>query len=1037
MKFKKLQLLFVFLFATIMVQAQVTIKGVVVDSESQEPLIGASVMLKGGTLGAVTDIDGNFKMEVTNAETAILVFSYVGYEKQEIEAAGRLNIKVELNTIMLEEIVVVGYGEVRKSDLTGSVSSIKEDNIDELSVNTADQFLQGRAAGVWVTSNSSQPGGTSSIRIRGTNSLSSNNEPLYVIDGLIIEYDGGTANGGDTFDGTSSPSNPLAGLNPADIESVEILKDASATAIYGSRGANGVVIITTKRGKKGKPQVNFSTSIELSQARKTIDMLDATQYIQYRNESRVNDGGTPAYLAADTILQSGGDLSQYVTTRDWQDELFRTAMSGRYRLSFSGGDDRSTYFIAAGWQDLEGIVEESGWKKGDIRLNYNIDLTDKFTIQTNLSFARALSDQTATNGSAAGIRSAMRAILSYKPFLPQESTFSDDEEDLEDIYTPAAWVYDYTDESVENVVLSKIAFQYNFNKAIKLRVRTGINFRDIEQNRYFPRTTRQGEAANGKAMLATFSSTSYLVEPLLFFNHKFDKKSRISGTVGASYNRRDNKRFNLVATNFPDDILRNNNLSLAQNILPPTNDQTFEATLSYLGRINYTWNNKVLLTATGRYDGSSKFAEGNQYSFFPSFAVAYRLSQEDYFKQFNNLSNIKLRASWGQTGSQAIRPYQTLAIYGTNVQYPFGGNLQSGVRLSNIANPDLRWETTNQVNVGLDLGFFNERLSVYIDAYQKNTKDLLQLFPMPTSSGFDAAWRNFGSLSNRGIEVTANTVIVDTKGFRWDLGGNIAINRNEITALGLPISDYGYEQYWGANIHADNGLQQPANTFIVGQPVGLFWGYLTDGIYQNESEITAGAEPDKEPGDIRYVDFNNDGVINALDKTIIGDPNPDFIWGINTALSYKGFEISMLWNGVQGRDIMNANLNSEEELRGGNRNIRVEAWEGRWTGEGTSDYYPRTHSSLFYGQVNDRLVEDASYIRLRNATLSYSLPARKIRNVNSLRVFVSGVNLITITKYRGFDPEVDSFTNDSTRIAIDNNSYPALRSVTFGLNVGF
>lgn len=1037
MNLKSLQILFLMMCCTVVATAQTMVTGVARDAESIEPLIGASVMIKGTTVGAITDIDGKFSIEVKDVDKTVLTFSYVGYEKQDVALKGRTNIEVELNLIMMEEIVVVGYGEVRKSDLTGSVSSIKEDNIDELSVNTADQFLQGRAAGVWVSSNSSQPGGTSSIRIRGTNSLSANNEPLYVIDGLIIEYDGGTTNGGDTFDGTSSPSNPLAGLNPADIESVEILKDASATAIYGSRGANGVVIITTKRGKKGKPQVNFSSTIELAQARKTIDMLDATQYIQYRNETRMNDGGSPAYVDADSILQAGGDLSQYVTTHNWQEELFRTAMSGRYRLSFSGGDDRSTYFIAAGWQDLEGIVDESGWKKGDIRLNYNIDLTDKFTIQTNLSFARAISDQTATNGSAAGIRSAMRSILSFKPFIPQESTFSDDQEDIEDIFTPEAWVYDYTDNAVENVVLSKIAFQYNFNKSIKLRVRTGINFRDIEQNRYFPRTTRQGQAANGKALLSTFTSTSYLVEPLLFFNHKFNKENRINGTVGASYNRRDNSRFNLVATNFPDDILRNENLSLAQNILPPRTDRTFEATLSYLARVNYTWNNKVLLTATGRYDGSSKFADGNKYSFFPSFAVAYRLSQEQVFKQFDNLSNIKLRASWGQTGSQAIQPYQTLGIYNTNVQYPFGGNLQSGVRLTNIANPDLVWETTNQLNVGVDVGFFNERLSFNLDVYQKNTRDLLQLFPVPTSSGFDAAWRNFGSLENRGIELAVNTVIVDKKGLRWDLGGNIAMNRNEITELGLPISDYGYEQYWGANIHADNGLQQPANTFIVGQPVGLFWGYLTDGIYQNEGEIAAGAEPDKEPGDIRYVDFNNDGVINALDKTIIGNPNPDFIWGVTTALSYKGFELSMLWNGVQGRDVLNANLNSEEELRGNGLNIRTEAWEGRWQGEGTSNYYPRAHSYLFHGQVNDRLIEDASYIRLRNATLSYSLPARKIRNVNSLRVFVSGVNLITITEYRGYDPEVDSFTNDSTRIAIDNNSYPALRSVTFGVNVGF
>lgn len=593
MNFRKIHLVLVLLFCATFSFAQVTVKGTVKDAETQEPLIGASVMIKGGTLGAVSDIEGNYSIEITDINKTILKFSYVGYEAQEVAVKGRTTIEVNLEVVTLEEIVVVGYGEVRKSDLTGSVSTVKKDNIEELSINTADQLLQGRAAGVFVSSNNSQPGGTANIRIRGTNSLSSSNEPLYVIDGVIVEYDGSTGNAGDIFDNTSSPSNPLAGLNPQDIESVEVLKDASATAIYGSRGANGVIIITTKRGKKGKPQINFSSSIELSQARKKIDMLDATQYIMYRNEARVNDGGSPAYAAADTIIQAGGDLSQYVVSHNWQDELFRTALSGRYRLSFSGGDNNSDYFIAAGWQDLQGIVKESGWRKGDIRLNYNVNLTDKFKIETNLSLARSWAAQTATNGSASGIRSAMSSIISYKPFIVGETTISSAEQDFEDTFTPDVWVYDYQDNSTENVILSKMAFQYQFTDAVKLYVRTGLNYRNIEQAKYWPRATRQGQAANGKASYSTYSNTTYLVEPLLFFNHNFSKKNRLNGTIGASYNRSDINRFGLIATNFPDDILQTNNLSLAGNILPPQNSRDFQATLSYLGRVNYTLNNKI------------------------------------------------------------------------------------------------------------------------------------------------------------------------------------------------------------------------------------------------------------------------------------------------------------------------------------------------------------------------------------------------------------------------------------------------------------
>lgn len=1018
------------------------IKGKVVD-QNDEPIIGANVIEKGTSNGTITDVDGNYTLKLD--KPAKLTVSYLGYNSKELSAnkEGTYNVTLFEDAKLLEEVIVVGYGTMKKSDVTGSISSVDIGNVSDNPVASVDQLLKGRSAGVYASTMSSEPGGTTNVVIRGASSLSGNNQPLYVIDGIPIDAATDVPNPfGDNY---QAPTNALSMLNPQDIESMEVLKDASATAIYGSRGANGVVLITTKNGKEGKLNINISSSLSISNVIKKIDVLTGPEFARYRNEALTNSGADIIY---DGINNPSPDEVNWV---NWQDEVLRQAISQDHRISLSSGDKNSSIFISGGFSDNQGIIDNTEYKKADFRINYNKKFNDRLKVTTAVSFANIDANMSETNGNGGSMnRSAIRSMISKSPITDVISDY-DEEDMLEN--NPKNWVTDYTDEGNENTLNMKLDLQYDIIKWLDYQIRTGYNYQQKERSRYYGRTIYPGKSNNGLAGYSNFKNVGIVVENLIHFKNLNFGKHSLDGILGVTFSQTDYKTYSVQASNFPDDILRANNLSLAEVYSPSHNNRYQSRLLSYLARVNYQYNSRYSLTLSFRADGSSKFAPGNKFSYFPSAAFAWRINEEEFMKDFTMISNLKLRLGWGLTGNQGINPYATLPVY-SNTQYTYGSTISSGLHISNLKNLQLKWENSQQTNLGIDIGFFNNQLNIVADIYKKRSKDMLIYKNLPPSTGFTKTWVNFGEISNKGFELSVDAALVNTKSWKVNLGGSFSLNRNEISKLGLPESPYGYVQYFGTNIHNDGDIQSPANTFIEGKPIGLFWGYKTAGVYQSEDEINAwidqmekvqgsrnenflfGVKP--QPGDIIFVDHNNDGKINQLDKQIIGNPNPDFVWGINGDINFKNFNLSFLFNGVQGRDILNANLNRETTLSGDYYNIRTSAWEGRWTGPGTSNYYPKAYMSIPYrNQVVDRWVEDGSYIRLSNITLGYTWKFKTLKYIQDLKLFISGNNLLTFTNYSGFDPEVDSFAGDSSRMGIDNNSYPSTKSWRFGININF
>lgn len=884
------------------------IKGKVVD-QNDEPIIGANVIEKGTSNGTITDVDGNYTLKLD--KPAKLTVSYLGYNSKELSAnkEGTYNVTLFEDAKLLEEVIVVGYGTMKKSDVTGSISSVDIGNVSDNPVASVDQLLKGRSAGVYASTMSSEPGGTTNVVIRGASSLSGNNQPLYVIDGIPIDAATDVPNPfGDNY---QAPTNALSMLNPQDIESMEVLKDASATAIYGSRGANGVVLITTKNGKEGKLNINISSSLSISNVIKKIDVLTGPEFARYRNEALTNSGADIIY---DGINNPSPDEVNWV---NWQDEVLRQAISQDHRISLSSGDKNSSIFISGGFSDNQGIIDNTEYKKADFRINYNKKFNDRLKVTTAVSFANIDANMSETNGNGGSMnRSAIRSMISKSPITDVISDY-DEEDMLEN--NPKNWVTDYTDEGNENTLNMKLDLQYDIIKWLDYQIRTGYNYQQKERSRYYGRTIYPGKSNNGLAGYSNFKNVGIVVENLIHFKNLNFGKHSLDGILGVTFSQTDYKTYSVQASNFPDDILRANNLSLAEVYSPSHNNRYQSRLLSYLARVNYQYNSRYSLTLSFRADGSSKFAPGNKFSYFPSAAFAWRINEEEFMKDFTMISNLKLRLGWGLTGNQGINPYATLPVY-SNTQYTYGSTISSGLHISNLKNLQLKWENSQQTNLGIDIGFFNNQLNIVADIYKKRSKDMLIYKNLPPSTGFTKTWVNFGEISNKGFELSVDAALVNTKSWKVNLGGSFSLNRNEISKLGLPESPYGYVQYFGTNIHNDGDIQSPANTFIEGKPIGLFWGYKTAGVYQSEDEINAwidqmekvqgsrnenflfGVKP--QPGDIIFVDHNNDGKINQLDKQIIGNPNPDFVWGINGDINFKNFNLSFLFNGVQGRDIL-------------------------------------------------------------------------------------------------------------------------------------
>ena len=1026
-----------------------TVSGKVTE-ENGGPLPGVNIRIDGTSEGTITDADGFFKLEVNPDQT--LIFSFVGFETSRVLVGNQTTINVVLTADQteLEEVVVVGYGTVSKSDLTGSVASVQvNENVARQST-TVDQLLQGRAAGVQVTGGG-QPGAGVSVRIRGTNSLRGNNEPLYVVDGIIISSAGEDAVSASTDANTTQVNqNGLNGINPRDIESVEILKDASATAIYGSRGANGVVLITTKRGSKGKATINGYVTTSITSVTRTLDVLDPVDYARYQNEGDLVFGQDPQFhIEGGKIYpisyETGNPVisTQPAETVNWQEELLAVANDLNVGLSMSGGSESGSYYLSAGYNDQGGIVEGARFQSGDLRLNILQEINKSLSVDGRISafYARGTFAQ---DGDRAGgsNRSFINNMVTFSPIITGE--FDDYIEDF-GLTSPYSFINDFDDVSEESRITGRLALEYKFPvKGLSFQISANGDLRNKTRERFYGLTTFKGGQVNGELASSNLVSKSYQINNLLKYNKRLNKAHRLNAVLGFTMDGRDVQNSiyevqNFATTTFTvDQPFYGQVISQPKRILyKPTN------ILSALGRANYTLLDKYVFTATFRYDGVSKFQGDNKWSFFPSFAFAWRAVEEGFISNLNVFDDLKVRAGWGQIGNHGIDPFMTFANY-DGILYATPGNGTSVAFVPiNIANENLIWETTEQINVGLDFGVWRNRITGTIDLYAKTTKNLLQELALPPSAGFSTLSSNRGEISNRGIEFSINGVVIDKNDFNLTLGGNIAFNENTIDNLGIPVSDVyinGELQqrsfYLGDNISTGNYFKCPANVFMEGEPVGVFFGYETEGIYQsNDENILDG----RQPGDVKFVDQNGDGIIDNLDRTILGDPNPDFVFGINLTMSYKGFSARVLMNGVYGNEIANGNRLQFAYAEGNQGNIIAPAYHNAWRPDRETNDYPRIgyQDERQAIAISDRIIEDGSFMRLSNVTIGYDIPVENIAGIGSLNIYVAGRNLLTFTNYTGFDPEIQSFMYNGNILGVDWVSTPNTRSITLGANISF
>ncbi|WP_177195020.1 TonB-dependent receptor [Parapedobacter indicus] len=979
------------------VEQQQTVTGIVTD-ENNQPMPGVTVSVKGSTLATSTDDQGRFQIQVPNPQ-AVLVFTILGYKTQEHPVVGNHVINARLIAAIsdLDEVVVVGYGTMRKSDLTGSVAQIKSEDLQAVPVYNMEQALKGRAAGVQVTQNSGQPGGRIEVRVRGGNSMIGDNQPLYVVDGFPLT-------GGLNF------------LNPADIESIDILKDASATAIYGARGANGVVIITSKKGKKGLPgRVELNSYFGVQEATKRYDLMDAREYAIIANEWLKNEGQEP-YFDLDEVQSPG---------TDWQDVVLRTAQIQDHTLTFSGASEKTQYSLSGNYYDQDGILINTGVKRGSARLNLGHDVKDWLRLNVNLNLSRREQLSVPVNNGYRGTGSVLSAAASAPPTLPvyDENGLPTQIERIynfgsADMRNPMVFAQNET-RSLGNTGVGNASLDVKLSEHLTFKTMVGLEYAYTLNDQFTPIIF---DTDRGSASQQTYYRSSFLNENTLNYTKEFGDRHRLTLLGGFTYQTDRNRNFKASGSGLPGNTTRNFDLSAMETINPPTSSIEEWALASWLGRANYVLADKYLFTASVRADGSSRFGANNRWAMFPSGAFAWRLSEESFMQDVRFINDLKVRASYGVTGNTALSPYQSLDRMGAERTIYVGNEAVIGYSPSNISNADLKWESTQQTDVGFDLTIWDNRLNVTADYYWKYTTDLLASVPLPPSVGFGSVYQNIGEIKNQGIEFGVSADIL-TGEWKWSLSGMLSANRNEVVKLagGSDIYSAGQGAVWSST-----------NIAREGKPLGSLFGYLEDGLNEN--------------GYIQYKDANGDGTVNSQDRVILGNPNPDLIYSVNSTLSYKGVNLSVFLEGVQGNQVFNAtdgtHLNSFQ--RGSNQ-FR-DLLGNYWTVENPDPNakYPRLSSSSGF-DISDRFIEDGSYLRLKSVNLGYDLPVANwgLTWCNALQIYVSGTNLLTFTKYTGLDPEVNTRGDDSNdvgnrlRMGHDQSSYPNARIFAMGLKLTF
>jgi TonB-linked SusC/RagA family outer membrane protein len=980
-------------------QVPISVSGRVVAQEDNSGIPGVNVIVKGTTMGTVTDVNGRYAIEVTD-DNSVLVFSYVGLTTQEVSIGGRKVIDVSLapDNVQLSEVIVVGYGTSRKKDLTGSVARVSSEDISALPLYNVEQALNGRAAGVTVQQNSGTPGGRLEVRVRGGNSMIGSNEPLYVVDGIAM-------------------TGAVDYINPSDIESMDVLKDASATAIYGSRGANGVVIITTKRGDKNQAgKIEISSYYGVQQEINRYEMLDAREYAIVANERAKNDGIVP-FFDVDTISSPG---------YDWQDLVIRTAPIQSHTLTFSGGAKATRYAFSTNYFAQDGIIINTGVKRGSMRFNLDHEVNRLVNVGFNVTLARREVNQLEVDNGGLGA-SVYTDALAMPPTLngPYDANGNLYQIDQMpqydhvslDVRNPMYYA-GQKNRVLANTVLANTYLEFNLRSDLKFRSTFGLEYTQSINEQFNP-IVYKGDMGLGRDGYSFLNS--FLNENILTYTRSFGPDHKFTAIGGFTTQSSLSRSFSGSATGLSNNATENYDLAAATIINAPTGSYSEWRLLSGLARVNYGFKDKYLLTASVRSDGSSRFGDGNKWATFPSTALAWRVSEEKFLQQVTVIDDLKLRASYGITGNTALSPYQSLDRM-TSVRIVQGNKTdQVGYMPSALANEDLKWETTTQIDVGFDLSMFKNKIGLTFDYYKKNTQDLLASVPLPPSIGFGSSLKNIGEIENKGIEVAINAIVID-RAFKWDIAAQLSTNKNKIVELA-----------GGSDIFASTA-GHPFNATIniarEGHPMGVFFGLLEDGLAPN--------------GLVQYKDVDGNGTVNSLDRVILGSPYPDLSYGLNSTMSFMNFDLNIFFQGVEGRDLFweTAGVNLNSFQRGMNQ--FDDLFGNYWTVENPDPNakYPKISSATAI-QPSDRYVYDASYLRLKLVRLSYSIPVQKIRWMTKAQVYVAGTNLLTFTDYPGLDPEVNTFGTDSNvigtrlRVGLDDSAYPNAKVYTLGLNLGF
>ena len=1048
-----------FVAATLSAQNMMNVTGQVKDSNG-DPIVGAAVMVEGTSVGVVTDLDGRYSISFRSKDgkSEKLSFSSISYLSQKIKINGRnvINVTLEEDHEQLDEVVVVGYGAMRKSDITGAVTSVKVDEEQAMRTASLDQLLQGQAAGVQIVSNSAAPDAGISVTIRGASSFNSSSQPLYVVDGVLMNTDGAMTvashAGGDS--GISEDNNGLMGISPQDIASMEILKDASATAIYGSQGANGVILITTKSATKGKPSVTFSGGVNISHICKKYDLMDAEDYKRFLELKGVDKNSGHYTIYTDSV-----ENGTYIPV-DWQDYSTRVSVTQRYNFSVSGNPKNTNYRFSIGYYGNEGVIKGTGYKNIFSRLNLEQKIGN-FKLGTKTSVSYLNSKMTQGAGATLSQTPASSLVMSMLLTRPLRKVVQLDGEGLEvddnsmPLSGPDMWMSDYQNARTEIRITPNIYAEYKPLPWLTIKTTFGADYRSNE--RYVFKSSRINGAATGSTgAVAHLDRLNWNWDNLIMFN-KSIKKHYISGTVGHSAVQVMTKSQNVEGINIYQWKSMIDSLNTAPYCWLSYGETSYQL-LSFFARLIYSYNQRYVLTATYRFDGSSKFAAENKWAQFPSLAFAWRINNEPWFKRmkssFPAFTSAKLRLGWGRTGNQNIPSYQTTVRYSTSTSATHDNDSHKVVSVlpSGLASKNLKWETTEQYNLGLDLDFFKGRLTLSAEGYYKVTNDLLQRRTLAASVGVNDPYVNMGSISNTGFELTFNAVPVAKKNIEWTIGGNFTLNRNKILSIdpngsnkakiylyrGQPAKEVEY--FSGNKLSSSDICNDYLNIFIAGMPMSLFYAMPTDGIVQEgQMGIPFADGKERGPGSINFIDTNGDKKITADDRVIVGDPNPDFIYGFNTSFRYKGLSVSAQFSGSYGNDVFNQQFAVLTDLTTYSANRLRTAVFDAWTPQNTDSKYPAINAftSSDYNWCTDRCVEDGSYLRLANLSISYKVPINWRKSIVKHFSFgVSAKNLCCWTSYSGYDPDVNIYGN-VLRYGIDMGAYPAARTYMFDFKISF